>query len=1172
MDFSNLVFIDKRGHDYGWVYSDGLWTGAVIIDKVSKGLFETEKIMCMQKYPSSWMSYEMDGNKLLGGVKNYEYGRMSSQGGNGYYSWAWDDSVSEVTEINMFRFDHSVCPPEDTSALVYRDYSCPSIELTGEVRINNLPLTACVIDHEDYDSDLKRIDYRIDDLVATADVVDICFCNEESNYNTFRRDLFLWYVDETLPESQRIMVAKISVYAESVEEDERFDTLCSNLGYKITNEDFKIFKESDIKEQRVDYRLMNEKRKELLMEGHNIYPYIGSYKSLINVIRYFGYDNVHIKEWWKNVDITSEDYGNYFIATSYSLEDRESVRVGGQNIALPSKRFRKTNRMTLAWDIDRIKKNLEKPYGRNEEHELPETEEVFAFTIEEAVIKLYGFRRKLEREFLPLNCHIVDVVGEMFGFDYNVIRLNASENKAFVAGVGCECDFNVMTESGSNADDEPIYIEDLRRFNVFNENAPQPTSGNVTLEEIYDQYIRDYNVLDENNNVIMPLVADEYETFENLDNGRCVIDGVPLRNGKPISIIGTPALYDVQDTKNGCTWNYYKYRLINESVAANSGGGALVAFRKDLVFENGMCSFDCALGENAIVEIRNENNEVVECGIIITPTNVTVTANSNPEGLYAIVHVSAGSAVGNYYVANFSHYYPNLRYTSIRANAFTDDMNEHLPDNENALCGALVRLQCTGLGLTWDEATVRWETVDCAWSEDVYDGIPGQPLDERTLLYSSPLCENYIRNHQRITWEVWKPEDETPQFFCSITGEFKYGYGDIGIMLPYIGKYSVRCLIRGYDNSISERIKTECIEVLPKNLEVTGWYTRAANVYKSWNAVGNVLWRDADFSWEYPYIACDATWDEMRTATYESLNRSTFAGEYYDSDDLDERMSVNEFNQDDNNVLRGGWSGMYFWENLTDVNWLGVEHLDWNATVIGGDARTHFVLGGFNENGTRTWGGDNLVLEIITADNRYGRVLLGENQTSESDVAYLTNLLNESQEEVISEFEYHYFTPFNHRADYPFDNIDENYYEIIAVARHTGLKIKDACVNDIANTPTCINGIWALSPTNYDYMRRWYSEKQYNPSWINATYINTYSKIPANTDVNLNYSVSRINGKCCPQWEIRNLDNSATPVLKSTHKNFHHLFRDAGRYNVRLEIMDTNGNKYVTDRCMFEIV
>lgn len=1144
--FSDLVFMDKRGRDYGWDYDPErkLWTGSIMIDRVSRGLFETEKIVCMQRYPVRWMGSETEGDKPVGGVWTYEYGRAGGNPGD-FYAWQWDDSVTEVNEINMFRFDHTFCPPEDTSALTYNEYDCPEIEFAAQVRIEPLAPVTVEVEARDFETEPKYIRYKVDKLVPKADVVDLCFCNDGNRYDTFRRDLFLFYYDSA--NDRYMKVAEICVYAESVDEDERFTTLCANLGYRITNDDFKIFRDSDIKEQKIDLVLMNEKRKEMLMEGHTIYPYIGSYKSLINVIRYFGYDNIHIKEWWKNVDVTSEDYGNYFIATSYSLENRESVRVNGRKVSLPSKKFRKTNRMTMAWDIDRVVKEV---YGRKSAHDLPDTEEVFAFTIEEAVIKLYAFRRKLEKEFLPLNCHIVDMVGEMFGFDCGVVRLNVSDSKTFDTFVGCECDFMVITE------DEDVYLEDLRRFNVFNENVPQPTAGDVVLRDIYDEYIRAYNVLDTDGKVVMPLAAGEDEEFVGLDDETCIIDGVQLRNGKPISLLGKPALYDVRDMKNGCTWNYYKYRLSMEGAMTEGTGGPLRSMRYDLDFTaSDTCTVPCPVSDGTIVEVRDAEHNVVSCAIAATEGGIAITAEGHPEGLYAVIHTVSGAAAGNYYVANFSHYYPNLDSNSVRANTFTQDMNRHLPDNENALCGALVRLRCMGLGTAWDDAPNKWENTPCSWDE----------------------CENYIRNHQRITWEIWKPEDGTQEFITSITGEFRYGYGDIGILLPYVGKYSVRCVIRGFDNSISERIKTECIEVLPKNVEITGWFKHKVDTYGCWNDIPeNVKWRDADYTWMFPYIACDATWDDMRTATYESLNRATFAGEYYDSDDLDERMVVNTFDQTRHDEMHSDWNGIYFWDNLNDVDWLGVEHLDWKSTVIGGDARTHFIIGGFGPDGSRRWTRNDITLEVVTGDKRYGRFIFGENESGLMDVEYYVNMLNESPDEIIGAFEYHYFSPFNHRTDAPFNNIECDRYEIIAVAKRIDTKILHAGMNEAANTAGYTNGVWTLKPTDdtavSSLMLHWYTEKQYNPTWIDTTYMNTFTSVPANTDINLNYSVSRIVGKCCPKWEVRNLDNPDTPVITSTHKNFHHLFRDTGRYNVRLELMDTNGNRYVSDRCMFEVV
>ena len=68
-------------------------------------------------------------------------------------------------------------------------------------------------------------------------------------------------------------------------EDERLKILLGNFGRKLNAEDAFILRDSDPEEPLSDYQLVNLKRKELLLEGHQIYPYLGSYKGLINAIK-----------------------------------------------------------------------------------------------------------------------------------------------------------------------------------------------------------------------------------------------------------------------------------------------------------------------------------------------------------------------------------------------------------------------------------------------------------------------------------------------------------------------------------------------------------------------------------------------------------------------------------------------------------------------------------------------------------------------------------------------------------------------------------------------------------------------------------------------------------------------------------------------------------------------
>lgn len=525
----NLVFFDKAGTNYNFSFDpDGcVWTGSVFLKDVSRGLFETECIFLMQKYPGAGQ----------GGADFYGY-PSEWDGSPGVYVFEWDNRTDEVDEIQMFGFDDS-CPPEDTSSLTYLEYNCPELEYTPSVSVENL------------------VPHGLVPEACECACVNISFCNTDDEYSTFRRDLVMYYVS-----GEDVFKAGVfRVYAESVEEDERLKVMCRNLGYNITDDDYMWFKATDIKEHREDLGFINAKRKEMLMEGHNIYPFVGSYKSLINIIRFYGYDNLTIKEWWRNVDAGSRDYGKYMIASSYSLENSEVIR-HGSNVTLPNRKFRKTSRMSLAWNINRVA-----DADISERGGLPELEETGVYTIEETVIKLYGFKRKLEKEFLPLNAHIVDIVGEASAFGLTRASHNVSDSMTFTVANGCDCDFSIyavddLFSAGGEVPRDAAdfgYIRDLRPLGVRNDGVHHPLSGNVTLGDIAGETLGSYNVPDPGN-VSYDHNADAGDPVRNLEPANGVSVAEPIKMDSPRHTYGK-GLSGVCDPDNGVPWNYHRFYL-----------------------------------------------------------------------------------------------------------------------------------------------------------------------------------------------------------------------------------------------------------------------------------------------------------------------------------------------------------------------------------------------------------------------------------------------------------------------------------------------------------------------------------------------------------------------------------------------------------------------------------
>ncbi len=102
-------------------------------------------------------------------------------------------------------------------------------------------------------------------------------------------------------DNEDYQIAEVLVNAQSIGQDERFDTLIQDFGLPNPKDIPKLFKEADINEDMPDWELLNYKGKHIILEHDKIMPYIGTYKALINAIKWLGYEDIKIKEWFKDV-------------------------------------------------------------------------------------------------------------------------------------------------------------------------------------------------------------------------------------------------------------------------------------------------------------------------------------------------------------------------------------------------------------------------------------------------------------------------------------------------------------------------------------------------------------------------------------------------------------------------------------------------------------------------------------------------------------------------------------------------------------------------------------------------------------------------------------------------------------------------------------------------------
>lgn len=188
------------------------------------------------------------------------------------------------------------------------------------------------------------------------------------------------------------IVATISLYGQTEVEDDRFVQHLKLLGAKLEPDAQPIFKESDINESGIDFTILNRKRKELLSIYPEIYNYIGSYKALINVISFFGYNDLELYEYYKCIKPNSPLYNK--LQRVLIKDIFINTIPGWSEIELDSKNYLKTNLFNLTYQITDFDGNYVEMYSLNE--------------VQQKLTKLVYW---LRRNIIPLSANILDITG-----------------------------------------------------------------------------------------------------------------------------------------------------------------------------------------------------------------------------------------------------------------------------------------------------------------------------------------------------------------------------------------------------------------------------------------------------------------------------------------------------------------------------------------------------------------------------------------------------------------------------------------------------------------------------------------------------------------------------------------------------------------------------------------
>ena len=197
---------------------------------------------------------------------------------------------------------------------------------------------------------------------------------------------------------------EIIVNSQSVGPDERFDVLSQNFGLPNPKDIPFLFKEADINEDLPDWQLVNYKGKHIVLEHDQIMPYIGSYKALINAIKWLGYEDIKVKEWYKNV----KDSTKLALYVPYEAAERAKTILAFS----PDERrnLKKLNQLSLIYCITRETGEIDQ-WGN------PLVEECYEYNVNEILIKLKSLKEWLEKNIIGVNARITDVTGEGVYFE-----------------------------------------------------------------------------------------------------------------------------------------------------------------------------------------------------------------------------------------------------------------------------------------------------------------------------------------------------------------------------------------------------------------------------------------------------------------------------------------------------------------------------------------------------------------------------------------------------------------------------------------------------------------------------------------------------------------------------------------------------------------------------------
>lgn len=338
INISTLKFYDNGGLDLNLELVNGLWQGTVIFPKTSQYLWSSYNILLYDQFT-------LNGGYHIGRIQHDVINNIQLR----YYFVTKNEFTtfelngSEIKSTNINNADIDIINSYDSV-------------INGTKKTTNI----------NYKPHNLQLMFGGDSLVDYSE-------------NTLVIDLFNENTDEI------VKIAEINCIGEIELEDEQLSMLLNNFNENITNEEYAIFYDNTINETH-DISIINSKRKEKLLQLGEIRKHKFSYISLLNALKFYGYNFLKVREYWKS-------NGSFVLVDIIdSIQNK------------PSK-F-KTNFLQLYYPITEPNFNILNDDGT------PTIKENFNVDLQNIMVKIYGLKNILETKILPQNVKILDIVGE----------------------------------------------------------------------------------------------------------------------------------------------------------------------------------------------------------------------------------------------------------------------------------------------------------------------------------------------------------------------------------------------------------------------------------------------------------------------------------------------------------------------------------------------------------------------------------------------------------------------------------------------------------------------------------------------------------------------------------------------------------------------------------------